>query len=356
MNIQKLQDLYFDFYRWGKRKLVARGTRNKAIKYLNNKEILTSEEKKQAIAFWKPYGKIDLVYHAFFKEKTGVFHPEWLPQDVYYNCIDEYFNDRDASQVLDDKSLYSRLFQGVPQIASVVSRMGGLWYDTDLNLITEEKVREIISEEEALFIKVATQSCGGKGVQYVSGEMIADQFTKAVKGLSGNIVVQKPFRQHKTYAALNASSVNTLRIISLLTEEGVKIYSGVVRMGVDNAKVDNATVGGIFCGIRDDQTLGKTAYRLTGESFTVHPNSGIVFDGYQIVGYDKAKALIEKAHPLVPAFRMVSWDIAIDEQGEAVMMEANLAKGCLTFHQLTKGPLFGDDTKKVLDEVFGIKR
>ena len=144
-----------------------------------------------------------------------------------------------------------------------------------------------------------------------------------------------------------------MRVLSLLTEEGVKIYSAVVRMGVNDAKVDNATAGGIFCGVRDDQTLGDTAYKLSGESFKTHPNSGIVFEGYPIVGYDKAKELIKKAHPMVPYFKLISWDIAVNEQGEALMLEANFAKGCLNFHQMTKGPLFGEDTKKILDEVYG---
>ena len=102
----------------------------------------------------------------------------------------------------------------------------------------------------------------------------------------------------------------------------------------------------------DARRLGNVAYKLSGGAFLTLPNTGLVFDGYRIVGYDKAKMLIEKAHPMVPYFKMVSWGVVIDEQGEAVMMDANFAKGYLTFHQLTKGPLFGDDTKDILDEVF----
>lgn len=59
---------------------------------------------------------------------------------------------------------------------------------------------------------------------------------------------------------------------------------------------------------------------------------------------------------MVPYFRMVSWDIAIDEMGEAHMLEANFAKGSVNFHQLSNGPLFGEDTKAILDEVFKTKQ
>lgn len=357
MNITKIQERYFGFYNWGKRKLIARSVHKTAQKYLENPNILTKEEKRQIEEFWSPYGKVDPIYHAFFKEKSGMFHPQWLPTDIYINVIDEYFNDRNATHVMDDKSLYSRLFLGVPQIEVFASRMGGLWYDADLKLIPMDEVKSIVEEHEELFVKAATRSYGGKGVQYLSKQKgsMWEQLQQAIKMMPGNIVIQKSFRQHPVYKELNPSSVNTLRIISLLTENGAKIYSAVVRMGIGEAKVDNASAGGIFCGIREDHTLKDTAYRLTGESFKTHPTNGLVFEGYQLVGYDKAEALVKQAHPLVPYFRLVSWDVAIDENGDAFLLEANLAKGCLDFHQLTRGPLFGEDTKAILDDVFGKK-
>ena len=35
------------------------------------------------------------------------------------------------------------------------------------------------------------------------------------------------------------------------------------------------------------------------------------------------------------------------------LLEANLAKGTSELHQFCNGPLFGEDTKKILDEVCG---
>ena len=353
MNVMKLQKAYFGFYNQMKHRLIAYDRKRTALRHLENPNILTQEEKKAITAFWGRYKKIDLVHHAFLKEKTGKFYPEWIPQDVHFNYIDEYFNDRDASQVLDNKSLYFRLFPDIPQVSSLVSRMGKLWYDEDHKIITLEKAQQIVGAESALFVKAATQSYGGMGVQYIHGEDMVQQFMQTIKTMRGDIVVQRPIRQHAVYAKLNESSVNTLRLFSVLSEEGVKIYSAFVRMGVNDAKVDNVKVGGIACGVDKDQRLVDTAYRLTGEAFTSHPNSGLVFEGYQIVGYDKAKALVEKAHPMIPYFKMVAWDIVIDEQGEAVMLEANFAKGGIAIHQLFGGPMFGEDTKKILDEVFG---
>ena len=79
----------------------------------------------------------------------------------------------------------------------------------------------------------------------------------------------------------------------------------------------------------------------------------MVFDGYQLEGYDKARELAMKAHLMVPHFHMVSWDVVIDEQGQALMLEVNLHRTGIESLQLANGPLFGEDTEKVLAEIFG---
>ena len=141
-----------------------------------------------------------------------------------------------------------------------------------------------------------------------------------------------------------------------MTSDGVKIYSSILRVGVNGEKVDNASRGGITCGINGDGTLKNDLYKLNGEHFDAHPTNGFLFGGYSVPHYDKAVELVRKAHPLVPHFRLVSWDIAITSEGTALLVEANLAKGSSEFHQLNNGPLFGDDTKAILDEVFGVKQ
>ena len=349
---EKLQKLFMRFYERAKRFLISKHVRSIAKNDLKQKNILTKQEKKKAVEFYKPYTKIDLVFHAFYKEKTGKFNVKNLPIDCYINDVDEYFNDRAASHVLDNKCLYSRLFPGIPVIEVIASRMSGFWYDGKMQMITKSEWIDIISKEDAVFVKVAADSCGGKGVKYIQKSKI-DELDEFITKQSGDLVVQRPFVQHPSYARLNSYSVNTLRILSLLTDVGVTFYSAIVRMGVGNTKVDNASQGGIFCGLEEDGTLKDTAYRLSGESFKTHPDNGMTFDGYKIVGLDKAKELIKKAHPMIPYFRMISWDIVIDEMGEAHMLEANFAKGSVNFHQLSNGPLFGDDTERILNEVFG---
>lgn len=124
-------------------------------------------------------------------------------------------------------------------------------------------------------------------------------------------------------------------------------------MGIGNSKVDNASSGGIVVGIRSDGQLREVAYSAAGQKFDVHPTTGILFENYYIPNFDKVKSIVKCLAAKNPHFRLVSWDIAIDENDNPVLIEANLCDGELDFHQLNNGPIFGEETKEILDEVFG---
>lgn len=65
--------------------------------------------------------------------------------------------------------------------------------------------------------------------------------------------------------------------------------------------------------------------------------------------------MVKFCHERMGHFRLVLWDVAIDEHGIPVLIEANLRNGECDFHQFNNGPLFGELTDQVLGEVFGRK-
>ena len=58
---------------------------------------------------------------------------------------------------------------------------------------------------------------------------------------------------------------------------------------------------------------------------------------------------------MIVHMRLVSWDIAIDDGGEAVLIECNLTLGSCDNVQAVNGPYFGSFTRRILDEVYGKK-
>lgn len=342
--------LFYKVRKWHMRSYV-----HKLKKSHTNAKILTTTQRKAIKSFYKDYGRVNPLFHNFYTEKTGVFSEKYIPDDLYYNNINLFYNNHLLAKSVDHKGYYHAIFPDIPQPHVVACRKGGFWF-TGYEPLAAEKLTELLKTEKAVFIKLATDSGGGSGVQYLEPANCGDfetAFQKCIQSMHGDLIIQRSLEQHKALAMLNESSVNTLRILSLLRDGKVTIYSSILRMGSHGAKVDNSSSGGISVGITDEGKLKEFAYYTKGTSLSQHPDSGIVFKDYQLPSFKEAKALVQKAHWYIPHFRMVSWDVAIDPEGHPVLIEANMTDGQLDFHQLNNGPLFGNDTKMILDEVFG---
>lgn len=318
------------------------------------KNVLTSEMKKEIKSFWSRYKSVPNVYHNFYTEKYGEFHKEYIPDEIYYNYIQPYFNNYRLAKALDNKCYYHKMFADIPQPKLVAYRLNGFWYaDDNMLLLGEKEAYKFVAEEKEVFIKRASDSGGGHGVKYLNCEGLTEEkFLDEIKGFSGDIAIQRGIKQHEALAKINPSSVNTIRIITLLMKEETLFLSAILRMGVGNSKVDNSSSGGMTIGISREGKLKKTACAEKRKLIEMHPTSEIVFDGYQIPSFDKAVELVKKASRMVPHFRMVAWDVSVLEDGTPTLIEANLYDGQLDSHQIHNGPLFGEKTVKVLNEVF----
>ncbi len=350
----KAEKIYEDLY-MKIRAYSARKRRIKQFKKMSKKDSLSREQIVQIKEFYKPYYKPSMVFHRYFTEKRGEFCVNYLPQDIYVSFVDPYMNDIVAAKHMDNKCYYEQLFYKAEQPYIVIKKVNNILLNHDGKVVDyDEAMKLLAAEEDDLFVKEAQGTAGGSGVVCVEkSEKQAEDVMKTLKKVKTDVVVQRRIKQHKNLAVLNESSVNSLRIYSVLGSDGkATVYSPVLRMGVGAKRVDNYAAGGVSVGITEDGKLKKYAFNKKGERFEKHPVSGIVFENYEIPCYTEAVKMVQETHPTVAHFRSVSWDIAIDENGKAVLIEANFCRGGIDLLQLCNGPLFGDDTKKILDEVF----
>lgn len=124
-----------------------------------------------------------------------------------------------------------------------------------------------------------------------------EDLDRAVCKISGDLVIQEALKQHDTLSKLNPSSVNTCRVLSMLNNEEVKIYSTIIRMGIGESKVDNASSGGITCGINSYDRLKDRAYAQNGKMYTSHPTTGLGFDEIVVPSY---RQIIEQTKKTTP--------------------------------------------------------
>lgn len=275
-----------------------------------------------------------------------------------YTKIDQYYNDRKLGWGFNDKNYYSRIFPEVKQPTTLVRKIKGVILDERYQQISVKDAISLICAEDEVICKPTLETGSGRNIRFwKTKENKQEILTFLQDSEQADYIVQGLVKQHSEMERIHAGSLNTIRITSLLMEDGVHILSSVLRMGVNDSRVDNATAGGegMTCGIMANGEISEFARGYyTGEKFERHPQ-GFVFKGFVIPGFQKAIDTIKKVAPSIAHFKLVSWDIAIDENEEPVLIEANMRKGSINFHQFNNGPMFGDLTDRVLEEVFGRK-
>ena len=181
--------------------------------------------------------------------------------------------------------------------------------------------REYVSKHP-VFVKKKVGEAMGRSVELIDLRKDGVQPDEVFRGLieKGKHILEEKVEQSAVMAALNQSSVNTVRFITYSTRNGIVIPYSFMKIGRSGSFVDNGGAGGILVGI--DQSTG----RLNTEGFDEfvnrypeHPDSKIPFMGYQLPEFDKAIALAEKLSGMTPSVKFIGWDFAHTDNGWVVI-------------------------------------
>ena len=94
-------------------------------RYLDKSFKLTKEQKKQIKDFWKPYCRVSPKWVQYYVAKSGIFDPRYIPNDLFYTKIDQYFNNRKLGYGFNDKNYYSKIFADIKQPEIIVRKING---------------------------------------------------------------------------------------------------------------------------------------------------------------------------------------------------------------------------------------
>lgn len=194
--------------------------------------------------------------------------------------------------------------------------------------------REISYEEFEGFIRRHSQflvkprySALGRGVTIVDATG-ADLRQLYLDLRKNDMIVEQLVIQHSKMSALHPSSVNTVRITTVLCpSDDVKVVSAVLRIGSDGSVVDNHAAGGLIANIDiDSGVVYTTAINKFSERFVFHPVTGIQIVGFEIPYWEEVLQLCEEVARILPEVRYMGWDIAITQLGP-VLIEGNRQGG-----------------------------
>ena len=319
---------------------------------LVNKTELTEEQKKEIQVFYSNLlgYQIPLDYHKYFTSRTGIYSKLYFPTSVYKTDIVGRLNVYPLKRAYTDKNISDIILPNIHQPKVFLKNMNGYFYFEGKPVDRNDAIR-LCSNLGEVIIKPSLTGRGvgvskitiQNGLTNLDGKSIQEVFDVYKE----DYLIEELIRQHPLMTALNPSSINTIRIVTYRNDMEIVVVYTVIRIGRKDKPIDNESAGGISTIINQDGTLGKYAYGSPGNDNIEFTDSGVRLEGYKIPSFSNAIDIVKKAHYQLPYFKLMGWDIAIEEDGTPTMIEFNTTPD---LSQSANGPAFGEYTEMILKE------
>lgn len=187
---------------------------------------------------------------------------------------------------------------------------------------------EKFCQGKACFFAKEPSSFGGLGVMKVKlhdqnlEELYNELMAKKL------LLAEEAIVQHDEMNKLCERSVNTIRIVTLLSDNGnANFVYALIRVGSGKNDVDNVTSGGMYTLLSKNGEITHPLFcDKTVSYYTEHPHYGFPFIGFKVPFFKEAIELCKNAAKIEPRMRYVGWDVAITPTGP-VLVEGNNLPG-----------------------------
>ena len=182
-----------------------------------------------------------------------------------------------------------------------------------------------MSRHDEAIAKVPT-NLGGVGVEKLTGlgERDPEQL-RATLLAKGQVLLEEVLTQHPDLRQLNPSSVNSMRVITYLSDDHVEILATVLRMGAGK-HVDNFAAGGMYVMLDDDGVALHPGFDKDNRVHETHPITGVRIPGFVVPRFHEVIETAKEIARRIPEVPLVGWDLAVTENGVAVI-EGNYNTG-----------------------------
>ncbi|HVS93275.1 MAG TPA: sugar-transfer associated ATP-grasp domain-containing protein [Mucilaginibacter sp.] len=306
-------------------------------------------------------GDINTDWLKWYTAISGIQSADYIPENVFYGIVEPIINNSRFTVAYSDKNFYDLVYPKDLFPKTLVRNMDGLYYDGDyqpLHLGDNEKLFNVLSAYDRVFVKPATEAGGGREVELFAqkerkfvnkeGRELTLELLEKIYKIS--FIIQTPLTQHPWLASFNPSSVNTVRVLtyrSPVTQQ-VNILQTVFRVGAKDQFLDNSKAGGYSIGMNNTGKLNKFATRKDGSKYDKVNDVSLAGNEFTIPYFDKIVAASKMIAGKNIHHLMLAMDMSIDEQGNIRCIEINNRSNEINFHQLNNGPLFGEFTDEVI--------
>ena len=223
---------------------------------------------------------------------------------VKNNNLIKKYNNKEYFYILDDKSTFNEKFNKYLKREYLVVK------DFEEFSVFFKKHKEIIAKP--------LDGEGGKGIdKYIyknNSKEVYNEITSKKQTL-----VEECIHQHKEMAKLYDKSVNTLRLFTFLSDEGEShVVNQILKIG-NGGVTDNFSSGSMYTFLSDEGEVLTPAIDQNDSVFEIHPLSKEKIVGFKVPLYEEAKRIVNEAAKLIPEVRYIGWDVAITNDGPAII-------------------------------------
>lgn len=222
------------------------------------------------------------------------------------NEIVKRYNDKAYWHYFDNKASFNTLF------AEHIHRK---WLDFS-HQTSQEELSSFLDNLDAILFK-PIEGSSGQGIFKIERNEWEQDFEGFFSKLKkkGHAILEEFVVQHPVMQSLNPSSVNTIRVATLLGEKKEGIVYAFLRIG--NGKViDNVDCGGMAA--RVDLETGKLltpGADKQGNVFEEHPQTHCKIRGFAIPYWKEILGICLESSKKVPQMRFIAWDVAVAKDG-----------------------------------------
>ena len=222
------------------------------------------------------------------------------------NTIVREMNDKAYWHFFDDKTEFNTLFQDDIQ-------RNWMKFSPETTL---DELKAFLKNTPDIIAKPLEGSSGVGIAHYTKDDFEGREDAFYQELLDGQIgILEERLIQHDQMMAMCPTSVNTIRIATLLGDKKQGVVYAFLRIG--NGKVmDNVDCGGMAA--RVDLKTGKlltVGADKAGNTFDTHPMTGTPIVGFTVPYFKEAMDMCLRAAQKVPQMRYIAWDVAVTNSG-----------------------------------------
>ncbi len=249
---------------------------------------------------------LDYFYFRFY-EKDPVERRKWAGTGYMYE-FQLKMNPRGVREVLENKILFLDKYSEFVRRRYIASDD----FANDRNILSE-----MLTNPSGRLVLKYSRGQIGKEVEVVNClDFTPERLVKLSKDRRYDLI-EAYVIQHHSLMQLSPSGLNTVRIFTQVTSEGVEIIGARLRVSV-NSPVDNMAAGNIAIpvDILSGITTGPGVYSdISKTDCYIHPVTKESVVNFQIPFWSEVIEYVKRAAMSHPDNRSVGWDIAITENG-----------------------------------------